>query len=540
MKTITLINLALGCLILLFSLRPAWLIWKESDNRQALLGWSLLLVLIVFFLAGYVTSMGFVVTQVVNWQWAAVSTLLLAGAAFVLIVVRMSTRSIYDARSLAAQERVRALHDDLTGLGNRGLLRERIDRCIRQAARDDAAAAVLVMDLDRFKEVNDTLGHQCGDVLLSLVAERLRSSVRQDDTVARLGGDEFAMVLPAAGMREAVRVCSKIAQLMEEPFEVENYTLSVGISIGIAVYPAHGDTVDTLLRHADVAMYVAKRNEHDYAIYDAAQDHYTVARLNHISRLRQDIRNDKLELYYQPKVDLRRQTVCGVEALVRWPDGLRAQHMAPEEMVGLSEQSGLIEPLTGWVLDAALAQQAAWMSHGIRLPVAINLSIRSIHDARFPGRLAALTSQYNVPPEMVTLEITESSMMQEPRRAGEVLQALDSLGFELSIDDFGTGYSSLAYLKRLPAREIKIDRGFVMDMMDSDHDAIIVRSIIDLAHNMSRSVTAEGVASKDILEIVQILGCDRVQGYYICPPLPARELLDWLGDSQWYRVAGMA
>ncbi len=424
-----------------------------------------------------------------------------------------------------------ALHDQLTDLPNRLLFRDRVEQAIRSADREGTLVGVLMMDLDRFKEINDALGHDNGDRLLKQIGPRLATVLRSVDTVARLGGDEFGIVLGGLrSVKDASEVATKITASLETPFEVTDLELEVGASIGIAVFPDHGQEPDDLMRRADVSMYVAKAARGAFAIYSPEQDRYTKERLALVADLRRAIETGQIDLHYQPKLDLARARVIGVEALARWSHPERGA-VPPDVFVPLAEHAGLIRDLTSHVIESALLQCRAWRDAGITLPVAVNLSVRDLIDAALPDEIVGLLERYGLEPAMLELEITESTVMDQPGRAIDVLDSLSRIGLPLAIDDFGTGYSSLAYLQRLPVRELKIDRSFVMGLRTNDNDDEIVRSTIDLAHNLGLSVVAEGVEDRESVERLTEMGCDVAQGYYIARPMPAADLEGWLIGS---------
>jgi diguanylate cyclase (GGDEF)-like protein/PAS domain S-box-containing protein len=423
------------------------------------------------------------------------------------------------------------LHDPLTGLPNRTLFNDRLRQAIVVGHREREPLVLLVMDMDRFKEVNDTLGHHIGDLLLQQVALRLAATLRQSDTVARLGGDEFA-VLPAGGtdLNGGSRAAKKILQALEQPFVVDGRTIDVGASIGIALCPDHGEEADTLMRHADVAMYVAKRTKRGYAVYAPQHDEHTAAHLALVGELRHAIGHDELLLHYQPTVALESGKTVRAEALVRWRHpqlGL----MLPDQFIPAAEETDLIQPLARWVLNQGLHQLRRWVDTGVEIELAVNLSAWNLHDPDFPDMISELLEAWGIEPARLKLEITESSIMAHS--AIETVTRLSALGVGLSIDDFGTGYSSLAYLKRLPVNEIKIDRSFIIGMTGDTAGASIVRPIIELGHNMGLRVVAEGVENRETWERLVTLGCDLAQGYYLCPPIPAGDLTGWLRDSGW-------
>jgi diguanylate cyclase len=430
-----------------------------------------------------------------------------------------------------------ALHDGLTGLPNRTLFRDRIEQAIAIADREGAQVAVAMMDLDRFKDVNDSLGHHAGDALLVEIGKRLRGILRSSDTVARLGGDEFGVLISKPGSeRDVVVVIEKMRAALEQPVTIDGLGLPAEASIGIAMFPHHGEDVDTLLRHADVAMYGAKEEKGGYAFYEKSRNESDPARLTLVSELRRAIEQRELVLYYQPKAQLANGSVQSVEALLRWNHPTRGL-VGPDEFIPLAQQTGLIKPLTLYVLDEALSQCRAWQREGMTLSVAVNLSVRNLLDSEFPDQVKHLLKKRRVDPSLLELEITESTMLSDPVRTKRVLDKLSAMGVALSIDDFGTGYSSLAYLSQLPVNEIKIDRSFVMNMANSDNDAVIVRSTIDLARNLGLHVVAEGVETEQAWDQLSELGCTLAQGYYLSRPVPAAELTQWLMQRALKRAA---
>jgi len=422
-----------------------------------------------------------------------------------------------------------AMTDALTGLPNRMLLHDRLTQALALAQRERAPLALLLMDLDRFKEVNDTLGHHYGDVLLRDVGNRLRTVIRAADTAARLGGDEFAVVLPSTDEAGALIVVDHILAALEPPVTVDDHGLDIGASIGVALYPAHGADTATLLRRADVAMYVAKRSRSGFAVYQEEQDVHSPRRLTLMRELRRRLDEGALQLHYQPLVDLARNRATAVEALLRWPHPERG-FVPPDEFIPLAEHTDIIVPLTRWVLETAIRQCREWRDGGVGLGVSVNLSARVMHNAHLPDTVQGLLQCHDVAPERLTLEITESALMVDPDQALKVLGQLDGLGVRISIDDFGTGYSSLGYLRRLPVHEVKIDKSFVLGLGATTNlkDQAIVRSIIAMAHALGLAVVAEGVERRETWDTLRALGCDLVQGYYMSRPLPPAELTAWL------------
>ena len=442
-------------------------------------------------------------------------------AAALLVCMARAALTFRENIALADAHR-QAVTDSLTGLPNRRLFNDRAERAIARARRDGLRVAVMIIDLDRFKEVNDTLGHRSGDVLLQEVARRLVRSVRESDTIARLGGDEFAVLLPdATDAAGAARAAAALCDVIAEPILLEGLSLDTEASIGIALFPGDGDDVAQLLQRADVAMYTAKGDHLGYAFYGAEHDHYSPERLALVGELRTGIEEGQLVLHYQPQVDLETGDMAGVEVLLRWQHPVRGL-LAPDEFVPLAEHTTLIIPLTLHVITRALAQLVEWDAQGRRLSVAVNVSARNLLDPGFADAVDACLSLAGVEPGRLELEITETVLMANPARAMEVLSRLSDMGVGLSIDDFGTGYSSLDYLKRLPVDVLKIDKSFVMNMADDPADAMIVRSTIDLARNLGLRVVAEGIEDQSAYDMLRSLGCHVGQGFLMSRPvLPA-------------------
>ena len=421
-----------------------------------------------------------------------------------------------------------ALHDQLTGLPNRTLFSERISQAILRARRQGTKLAVALVDLDRFKDINDSLGHSVGDRLLVKVGELMGQALRASDTVARLGGDEFGLVLPELATTDAlIPVLDRLQAALERPIQLEDLPIGIEVSIGIAFYPDHGAEAQTLIQRADVAMYDAKRNGFTHAVYDDAGHAYDVINLTLVAELRRALAEHELVLHYQPKAALASGEVTSVEALVRWHHPTRGL-VSPDAFIPLAQETSLIGPLTLYVIEEALLQIRTWREDGIELRVAVNLSTRNLLDRALPTQVAALLERCGVAAEMLELEVTETSMLANPSRARAVLNELSQLGIRLSIDDFGTGYSSLAYLRELPVDEIKIDRSFVAGMVKQAGDAVIVRSTVDLGRNLGLEVVAEGVETAEHWDRLRELGCDTAQGYYLSRPMPGPEMGDWL------------
>jgi diguanylate cyclase len=447
-----------------------------------------------------------------------------------LILENVAVREIADAalRRQAELNEHQARHDSLTGLPNRSLFRDRIGQAVLACEQSGGRVTVLLMDLDRFKEVNDALGHYSGDVLLKELGGRIKDVLGDSDTVARLGGDEFGVLLPdEPDPHGVVRVIEKVRESLERPVLVQGLPLGIEASVGVAFYPDDGLNVDALIQAADVAMYAAKESHASYTFYDAATHDHSATRLTLLAELRRAIDERELFLHFQPKAALRDREVVSVEALLRWRHPERGL-VSPDEFIPSVQQTGLIKPLTIYVLDEALRQCRSWEDDGLTLSVAVNLSIRNLLDVTLPRDVGRLLERHGVDPHRLELEITESTMLADPLRTKCVLENLSDMGVRLSLDDFGTGYSSLSYLKRLPLDQLKIDRSFVLNMLEDTDHAVIVRSTIDLAKNLGLEVVAEGVENAAIWEELGSLGCDVAQGHYLTRPLPADELEAWL------------
>jgi len=459
--------------------------------------------------------------------------MLILGAAAAGLSLAIAFVVIRNANKQAASLQHQALFDSLTNLPNRMLFADRLRQTALIARREKRFFGLFVMDLDRFKEINDTLGHHIGDQVLQHVAACARACLRESDTVARMGGDEFTVLLATVGdLDGAVLVAKKILSAIGAPFEIAGRSLEIGASIGVVIFPQHGEDPDVLLRQADAAMYIAKQTKSGYRIYSNDMDHGADDHKALQSELRQAIANDELVLHYQPKIDFIADRVSGVEALVRWQHPVHGL-MAPDNFIPLAEQTGLIKPLTTWVLKTALRQCEEWYRAGVSLSMSVNVSAISIQDPEFPGEMAKILEDFDVPASLIELEITETAVMSEPVRAVECIRLLSALGFQIAIDDFGTGYSSMAYLKKLLVAKIKIDKSFVKDMAVNHNDAVIVRSTVELGHNLGLKVVAEGVEDQKAWDALKALGCDSAQGYFMGRPVPIEEFMSWLRKSRW-------
>ena len=448
-------------------------------------------------------------------------------------LVMDQTSELRTQTTMMQQQAMRsATHDALTDLPNRILLRDRLEQALHSAAKKKRRLAVMIMDLGRFKEINDTLGHYNGDRLLKQVATRLLSVIAEPGSVARLGGDEFAILLPqVAEVKEVGSIVSKIHKALQSPFMLDTLKLDIQASIGVALFPEHGADADTLLQRADVAMYVAKKNQSGFVVYASKYDEHSPHRLTLMGELRHAIENDQLVLHFQPKMNVKSNAVTGVEALVRWQ---HEQHglMQPDEFIPLAERTGLIKALTLWVLRKSLKQCAAWRQAGLNLSVAVNLSAQGLMDMELPDTVAGLLASNDVPPDRLVMEITESTIMMDKDRALQILTRLADMGVRLSIDDFGTGYSSLAYLSKIPVKEIKIDKSFVLDMEKNKSNSVIVHATIELGHNLGLEVVGEGVENAEVLRMLHQLNCDFVQGFHVLQPMTGGAFSDWMYQSQ--------
>jgi diguanylate cyclase (GGDEF)-like protein len=451
--------------------------------------------------------------------------LLLAGLSFVTRAYRRSVEQ-------------QALHDALTGLPNRVYFSRRAVQAVAAAPRTAADPLVIMLDLDRFKEVNDTLGHHHGDQMLVEVASRISRVLRPLDVVSRLGGDEFAVLVTEGGVDQGLRIAHRIAEVLEPAFLLDGVTVSVEASMGVASLSqterreAPQDPAELaaeLLRQADIAMYEAKMARSGISVYRAGAEGAPPARLALLGELRDALNRDELVLHYQPKVGADSDQLLGVEALVRWNHPTRGL-LSPAEFIGLAEGTTLIQRLTAVVVEKALALSREWLDRGIRLPVAVNVSARCLLDAHFPDMITGQLVKAGVPADHLCLELTESTIMVDPDRALAIMHELRTLGVRMSVDDFGTGYSSMAYLKILPVDELKVDRSFVSQMNTSSDDTMLVQSAIDLGHNLGMSVVAEGVEDHQTLTALRGLGADVIQGYFLGKPMDRDDLERWVGD----------
>ena len=431
-----------------------------------------------------------------------------------------------------------AYEDPLTDLANRSRFSNELERAITQARDGRRKLTILMMDLDRFKYVNDTLGHGVGDHVLREVSTRLQDTVKHAECIARLGGDEFAILVRHAGNIDFAATARQIIAALEAPILFEGQPLDVGTSIGIAHFPEHGQDAQTLVRNADIAMYAAKRDKTGFATYE---QHYDTSQQEHLSllgELRRAVELNELRLYYQPKVSLHSSHVSAVEALIRWEHPVRGL-VSPAQFIPFAEHTGYIKLLTRWVLREAVRQCGEWLREGLTLQVSVNISARDLMNRELPEHVAELLAEYEVTPGLLCLEITESGFMEDPGHAQKVLDRLAELGVKLSIDDYGTGYSSLSYIMKLPVQELKIDRSFISRMATDEEISTIVRSTIDLGHNLGLQVVAEGVEDLAVWNMLRSLGCDDAQGYFMSRPLDSRALAKWIRANSCCSSSGL-
>jgi diguanylate cyclase (GGDEF)-like protein len=464
-----------------------------------------------------------------------VAVVMAAGSAWLVLLFAFPLAAIYMNAALSVQREHQAHHDELTGLSNRKLLIRQTTEALADAARSEARAGFLLLDLDRFKEVNDTLGHAVGDRLLRIVAHRLTHSVRPGDLVARLGGDEFAVLLPSVREVSAAReVASRLRAALSEPIRMEGMSFEIEASVGIALYPDDATGFELLMQHADVAMYLAKERRSGVERYVADSDRNSPARLALLGDLRRGMDRGELELHYQPKVVLESGRAAGMEALVRWQHPVRGL-MTPDEFIPLVEQSYLMRDLTFHVVERAMAQASQWRHDGLPVQVSLNVAARDLLDASLAETIGRGLERHELPPDALLLEINERVLTSEPAYAAAAVEALAELGVALSLDDFGTGYSSLVRLKRLPVREVKIDASFISRLLDSADDEVIVQSIVDLVRALDIDSVAEGVESAEVAAALRVMGCKAAQGWHFSKPLNAASATAWLAE---HGVAG--
>jgi diguanylate cyclase (GGDEF)-like protein len=480
-------------------------------------------------------------TEIARQKWRLALTICAGLVVLFGLLLSAGEAASRRLRRQVDHNRLLALHDPLTGLPNRTLFFDRVAQCGKERRRVAEAAAVMVLDLDRFKEVNDTLGHRTGDLVLAEVARRLSSRLRHSDTLARLGGDEFAVLLPAVdGVAGATKVVAGLHAALTAPFVFDGVSLTVEASIGVSLIPDHGSDPDVLIERADVSMYTAKSSGSGYAIYDPFTDRQDRDQRALVGDLRRAIGHGELRLYYQPKAELATRRIRSVEALVRWQHPDRGL-LGADAFIPLAESTGLIRQLTFWVLDEAMRQCREWADRGKALKVAVNLSQESLLDETMPAEIALALERHQIPAKALEIEITESALVADLDAASDTLKKLHAMGVSISIDDYGTGYSSLSHLRGLPVTCIKIDRSFVSGMLTQSKNATIVRSTIALARDLHMGVVAEGVETQEEWNALAELGCQVAQGYLISRPRPGADLLAWIERTGgMYRMAAEA
>lgn len=440
------------------------------------------------------------------------------------------------ADDLEKQTAYVSTHDRLTDLPTRALFYDRVERAIISSLSQGKLRknlSVLLIEIENFKDIYDALGRNSSDHILKQISTRLQGVTPRRDDVAKIDGNIFGVLLcdnPDADQAE--KFAQQIHKTMESTFMVDGLPVAIHPNVGIVHFPEHGEDVDTLVQRAGVALHVAQRSNKGYAIYDPSHDKHSPSRLTLVSELKLAIERDELELFYQPKVSIKTAEICGVEALLRWKHAVHG-YVSPDEFVPLAERNRMINQLTLWVLKRAFRDCANWHKSGLPIKVSVNLSAKDLHDPELPDLMSGVSAASGIKPEWIMLEITESSVMTEPESALGIIQRLHEMGYRFSIDDFGTGYSSLAYLKRLPLTEIKIDKGFVLDILSSENDAAIVKATVNLGHNLGLSVTAEGVENKEIMAQLMEYGCDIAQGYFLSKPIPFQEISQWIANSHW-------
>ncbi len=432
------------------------------------------------------------------------------------------------ANELERKATYTATHDEITGLPNRSLFYDRVEQGILFANKKHGLVSILLIEISNIKEVYDTLGRTSSDQIIKQVSSRLQGIVLGADSIARIDSNLFAILIDdSTGNHETEILARKIQNVLEPPFIVERLSFAAHTNIGIVHFPEHGEDVDTLVQKAGVALYIASKNKDGFAVYDPSYDKHSPRRLTLMSELRHAIDRNQLELHYQPKISLENNQIYGAESLVRW-NHPKHGFISPDEFIPMAERTRMIKPLTLWVLKSAFQQCAKWRQQGYDFIISVNLSTKDLHDPELPDVISGIAVSTNVNPEWIILEITESSIISQPELTLEILHRLHNMGYKLSIDDYGTGYSSLSYLKKMPLTELKIDRSFVQDMLNSDNDDVIVRATINLAHNLGLQVTAEGIETAEVMEKLKSYQCDIIQGFYISKPLPVSKFDEWI------------
>lgn len=501
--------------------------------------------LVSFYIKGEITLEGIMEAQRTNFAlwildcvpfifafWGQYSSSVMAYEAGAMIFDQ--TQELRNrAEELEKQANYMETHDVQTGLPNRALFYDRVEQAIRSANSTNRKLSILLIEIENYKDVNETLGQNSTDLVLKQVATRLEGMTLDGGSLAKIDSNVFCVLQDdIVDESESILLVQSILKAMELPFIVERLQLAVHINIGVVHFPAHGEEVDTLLQRAGVALYMARKENDRYAVYEYSFDEHNPRRLTLMSELRHALEREQLELYYQPKIDISTGNLYGAEALVRWHHPKHG-FISPDEFIPMAERTRMIKPLTHWVLKNAFQQCALWHKSDRNLQVSVNLSAKDLHDPELPDIVAAVAALTSIKPEWIILEITESSIMTDPERVMIIITRLHEMGYRFSIDDYGTGYSSLSYLKKLPLMELKIDRSFVTDLNSNESDSVIVNATINLAHNLGLQVTAEGVETEAVLNKLKEFNCDIIQGYYISRPLSVADFESWMETSQW-------
>lgn len=506
-----------------------------NNQLRLLIILSVIAILVISLLTLLIKRMIFKPLQLVT---SAIKAESLGNAITALPVVNaFETRELVDAfTEMRNQIHIRqdeleyqANHDSLTGLPNRKYFLEEINNLLEQST--DTEFSILLIDLNGFKDINDTLGHQVGDKILINVGSRLWAAFRETDIISRLGGDEYAILLRNTNKEMTTQILDKLNKTIDMTFSLEGINASVSMSIGAALYPSHGDNASVLLRHADVAMYTAKRQKQTYVFYKPSEDDYSLNKLSLSHDLKNSISSEGLLLHFQPKLCLNTHKIIGAEALIRWNHPTMGL-ISPDEFIPMAEQTGFINKITYWVIEEALITCQQWKRQGFDIKLSVNLSVYNLYDSDFVEIVRTLQLNYPDSARSIIFEITESAMMTNPDVAVSVLKEISNMGIEFSIDDYGTGFSSLSYLSQLAVNELKIDKSFVIDMSTDPRKLVIVRSTIDMAHNLNLSVVAEGVENLETMQQLEEYGCDHIQGYYLSKPVPESDFINWIVNYQ--------
>lgn len=525
LKVISIMLVFTGLVSIVAALKPAYSTYQSVRGR----GWGILLILIAAFVFGYVSALYMLFFYPSSLLDLSMAAILCGGGIFVIVVVRLSFKSINRVKALSIRHFHEARHDALTGLPNRTHFMEYLNDLLCKENLNKKHFAVLLLDLDRFKEINDTLGHAVGDKLLAQLGRRIKKLSTSNIMVSRLGGDEFALILPVVDELEAAAGAEQLADIVEQNFSIENYVLTVDSSIGIALYPRDGVDQGSLMKHADTAMYLAKKNNQRYAVYDKSMDYLPSKLLKMLARFEDALLVEEFELYYQPVFASGDLPVYGFEALLRWrqPDG---SLMLAGEFITQIEQTRFIRSLSRWVIKRAVKKLGTLSGFELDLSMNINLSAMDLQDETLVAYIKSCVEEYSVNPESLCFEVTETAIMVDLPRAIEVAKAIRSFGSNIALDDFGTGFSSLSLLREFPANVLKIDSSFVATMSVNAEDHSIVKSMVKLGHNLDRFVVAEGVEDLNALNSLKQFGCDFMQGFLLSKPMSCSDTIFWLDD----------